>query len=404
MIGSIEAFNSQPGVIVPNIHSQSPVARVRSIPHPQALFLWVHAGGRCEFPGCNKYLLQHSVTRTAGNFGQLAHIVAFNEAGPRGKSRLRPLDINDIANLMLLCPECHVLIDKHPLDYPVTLLREYKRQHEANVYYATGVKRSQKTAIVCLLAPINGQKVSIPMAQIHKAILPMHPLEKPFCHIDLNEQYVIGKEPEFIASARKIIKAQVDDFKYRSPGERIEHVSVFGLAPIPLLVLLGRRLGSTVPADIFHHHHDKDNWTWKTRGRQITFEHCCVRQGTDPACVALLLNVSGTVSLSMLPADFGEGFSIYEIVPREVAPSTNCIRTREHLECFKQAYEDFLRDLRRTHDRLEAIHLFPAVPPPIAIACGRELMPKVDPVLRVYDFDKTQGGFQFALEVNGHDD
>ena len=217
-------------------------------------------------------------------------------------------------------------------------------------------------------------------------------------------QYVIGKEPEFIASAAKIIKAQVNDFKYHAPGDRIEHVSIFGLAPIPLLILLGKQLGNTMPADIFHHHHDKDNWSWKTRGRQITFEQKRVRQGSDPACVAVLLNVSGTIPLSTLPTEIGEHFSVYQIAPREVGPSTNCIRTHEHLESFKAAYEEFLRDLRRTYDRVDAIHVFPAVPPPVAIACGRELMPKVDPVLRVYDFDKTQGGFQFALEVNGNDD
>lgn len=389
-----------------NSQAQSPVVRVshRKISPKQVLFLYVQAGGRCEFSGCNKYLLKHSVTQTAGNYGQLAHVVAFNEAGPRGKSPSRPRNINDVSNLMLLCAECHVLIDNHPSDYPVPLLRAYKRQHEDIVYYATGLKQSQKTAILCLLAPINGDKVSIPLAQIHKAILPMHPLEKPHCHIDLNEQYVIGKEPEFFASAEKTIKALVDDFKYRSPGERIEHVSVFGLAPIPLLVLLGRRLGSTVPADVYHHHHDKDNWIWKTHGRHITFEHKRVREGTDPACIALLLNVSGTISLSSLPQEIGEHFTIYEISPREVRPSTNCIRTREHLESFKQAYEEFLRDLRRMHHRVDMIHLFPAVPPPVAIACGRELMPKVDPALRVYDFDKTLGGFQFSLEVNGHDD
>jgi len=55
------------------------------------------------------------------------------------------------------------------------------------------------------------------------------------------------------------------------------------------------------------------------------------------------------------------------------------------------------------HPQLETIHLFPAVPPPIAILCGRELMPKVDPALRVYDFRKKQGGFDFVLEVNKND-
>lgn len=385
-------------------HDRLPVVRARKISPQQMLFLYVRAGGRCEFYGCNKYVMKHSVTQTEGNYGQLAHIVAFNEGGPRGKRARRPTNINAVTNLMLLCPECHMLVDKHPLDYPVRLLRDFKRQHEENVFHATSIERTQRTAIVCLLAPVNGDQVSIPIAQIHKAILPMHPLEKPYCHIDLNNQYMIGKDPEFLASAEKTIRAMVDDFKYRSPGERIEHISVFGLAPIPLLVLLGRQLGRTLPADIYHHHHDQDNWLWKTRGRRVTFEHTRVRDGTDPACVALVLNVSGTIAVDGLPLEIDERFTIYAISPHDVRPSTNCIRTRENLEAFKQAYEEFLRDLRRTHDRVDTIRLFPAVPPSVAIACGRELMPKVDPALRIYDFDKAHGRFQFSLEVNGCDD
>jgi SMODS-associated and fused to various effectors sensor domain len=53
----------------------------------------------------------------------------------------------------------------------------------------------------------------------------------------------------------------------------------------------------------------------------------------------------------------------------------------------------------KNHGLVEAINLFPAVPAPIAVLCGRELLPKVHPRLRVYDYNKNNGGFTFALEV-----
>jgi len=46
------------------------------------------------------------------------------------------------------------------------------------------------------------------------------------------------------------------------------------------------------------------------------------------------------------------------------------------------------------------IHLFPAVPAPIALLCGRELLPKADPSLMVYDYVDNKQGFKFALQVN----
>ncbi len=384
----------------------SPLIRVfkRDIGHKRALILYVAAGGRCEFWGCKKYLLKHSVILSTDNFGEIAHIVAFREKGPRGKIQPRPKYLHDLANLMLLCNECHKLVDRQPDEYPPELLREYKQQHEEDVYQATGIRCSQKTAIVRLEAPIDGNQASIPLQQIYKAIHPRHPLENPKCLIELNQQSLISAQPEFMAAASKTVEAEIKDFLTRGlPSERIEHISIFALAPIPLLMVLGYQLGSTIPADIYHHHHDTEDWTWKADPRSITFEHKLLRAGTVPNCVALLISISGTVVLSNLPSDIDDRFYVYQLSPRERKPSTNCLRTREDLENFKRAYEDCLRDLRRAHHQLMAIHLFPAVPPPIAIVCGREVMPKVDPALRIYDFDKKQGGFRFSLEVNAND-
>ncbi len=48
----------------------------------------------------------------------------------------------------------------------------------------------------------------------------------------------------------------------------------------------------------------------------------------------------------------------------------------------------------------DELDLFPAVPAPVAVLCGRETLPKIHPALRVYDYDKTQGGFTYQLTVN----
>jgi hypothetical protein len=64
-------------------HPASALIRpTRTIPPKTSLFLYVQAGGRCEFDNCNKYLLEHGPTATPGNFAEQAHIWAFNEAGP----------------------------------------------------------------------------------------------------------------------------------------------------------------------------------------------------------------------------------------------------------------------------------------------------------------------------------
>lgn len=389
-----------------NVQGASPVKRVSrtAIGERRTLLLYIRAGGRCEFRGCNKYLLKHPVTHTVDNYGELAHIVAYRPGGPRGTRHYRPADVHEIENLMLLCDECHKEIDRHPAQYPVALLRSFKREHEDNVYHSTGIMRSQMTAIVRLEAPINGQAASIPLAQIDAAISPRLRLEKPSCHINLNALSPSGERESMKVAARTIAQRVKDFLTPGLPTERIEHVSIFGLAPIPLLVFLGYQIGNTIPADVYHHHHDRDNWTWKEKHPpHVNFEHRLVRPGKNPACVALLVSISGSVDPGTLPEDLGQQAYVYEISPRETKPSTNCLQTRESLENFERTYENSRRDLRRSHPHLEVIHLFPAVPPPIAILCGRELMPKVDPALVVYDYNKTRGGFTYALEVNNND-
>jgi hypothetical protein len=116
--------------------------------------------------------------------------------------------------------------------------------------------------------------------------------------------------------------------------------------------------------------------------------------------VALVLSLSGVIHLNDLPAEINDRFYVYEITLGIPSPNPTFLKTREALTEFKNIYQLSLRSIMRDHGtELRAIELFPAVPAPVAIICGRELLPKVDPALKIYDFDKAKGGFIFKLEV-----
>jgi len=91
---------------------------------------------------------------------------------------------------------------------------------------------------------------------------------------------------------------------------------------------------------------------------------------------------------------------VYEITVKDLVPDPTVFRTKQDLDNFKNIYQSSLRKMFQDHGAIPALHLFPAVPAPVAVLCGRELLPKVDPALYVYDNHNKKGGFTLALRIN----
>lgn len=379
----------------------SPVERVpsRKIKPPTQLMLFVAAGGRCEFDGCNRYLLRHHLTLDRDNFGEMAHIVAFKEKGPRGEAGARPPDINSFDNLMLLCPQCHKLIDDHPDEYSRETLEKYKAAHEDRIFRLTETKPDRKTTVVQLKSKIAGQTVAIPVADVKEAVAPRYP-EDPRGHI-IDLTGILDEGSAYYEAAAQTIRRECE--RIYSPGMEVEttrHISLFALAPMPLLVYLGSQLSNKVPVDPYQRHRDTEDWVWKTTGEPVGYKFRRLRAGSDPVKVSLILSLSGTIRPEALPAEIDGRFSVYEITLANGIPNPTYLRLKRDLTDFKDVYQQALRSILRDHGRLEEIHLFPAAPAPVAVLCGRELLPKVDPTLVIYDDDKKQGGFRQILKVN----
>lgn len=88
--------------------------------------LLVESGSRCLLCACA--LIEDDVY-----IGEFAHVVSPKKNGPRGTHTSRKnLDVHHKENIVVLCPGCHVKIDKNPDRYPVesVLKRKHKRRHQ----------------------------------------------------------------------------------------------------------------------------------------------------------------------------------------------------------------------------------------------------------------------------------
>lgn len=119
--------------------------------------------------------------------------------------------------------------------------------------------------------------------------------------------------------------------------------------------------------------------------------------------MALLLSLSGRIRKDDLPAEIGDHSTVYEITLAGAEPTPRFLDLEESLRAFRDVFLRAMRHLVSSHRGLERLHLFPAVPAPVAVAIGRDLMPKRDPALLVYDYDKRVDGFVQTVEVNNNE-
>jgi len=378
---------------------------------PEVLKLWVRAGGRCEFDGCNKYLLEDEFTGFPVSIADVAHIIGRKKSprSPRGEDSLSIEERNKAENLILLCSEHHnKIVDKKELlsEFPKEVLLKYKRVHEERIRYVTGLGPERETAVICMVGNIRGHAVSISREEIRKAVWESNGRYPRYFASENNIKIDLTGLPEkdeeiYWESGREIIDDAIERKIFAAiKREKINHLSILALARIPFLVYLGHCLGDKVVADIYQKHRDEDEgWIWRKGGETVQFKSNLLQKGEKNSKVALILSISGKITLEQLPNHINNDFNIYEIEPEEgIKPNRSIVTLESTLGAFRSVYQKLLREIERLHSNAKEIQLFPAIPISVAIICGRELMKTVSPSLCVYD--KTTGGYNFTMDVN----
>jgi hypothetical protein len=188
-------------------------------------------------------------------------------------------------------------------------------------------------------------------------------------------------------------------FAAGGPIEKTPRLAVFAIAPIPVLAFVGSKLDNKIPASLFQRHRDTEDWKWKSGGKQAAFQLSLRQTRPAGARVALVLSLSGTISLTDLPRDVQEGATIYEIALTSEKPSPTFLKQTADLSALRDVYYEFHAQLGAEHGYVDEIDVFPAVPAPVAILLGRERLMKRHPALRFYDYDRANGGFTFQMTV-----
>ena len=106
----------------------------RNVSRKNSNILYTLSGNQCAHPDCTESLIEEATGEAeAHSKGEICHIFAVSEAGPRGKPGLTESQLNSVDNLIVLCRKHHTIIDGQPALYPASRLKKWKDNHEERV-------------------------------------------------------------------------------------------------------------------------------------------------------------------------------------------------------------------------------------------------------------------------------
>ena len=359
----------------------------------QTTLLWVKAGGRCEFEGCNKLLYKDSfLPFVERNLADNAHIVAKKAKGPRGNTVLSPKLAKDISNLMLTCKFCHDRIDHNQEIFTIDKLRKMKKRHEERIERMTNISEENRTNLIIYWANIGRQSNPIDINKAQLAVVEdnKYPAEASIVDLSLSGNASYDNEDDFWKMEKLNLEKRFNDKLKDKIADKSEnqHYSVFAFAPIPLLIKLGSMLTDKTNVQVYQRHREpKDTWEWLEAKFDLKFSITKLQEKSGN--LALILSISSFIPVDDVTNVLGDNISIWQITIEN--PNNDCIKSKEHLSAFRKIFRDTLHEIKKNHGSNALINIFPAIPLSVAIEMGRVWMPKADLPMCIYDRNRGDG-------------
>lgn len=90
--------------------------------------LFAASAGYCQNPGCSNELFIDASGKSI-HIAEMAHVFAANDGGPRAKRDMSEEERGAFENLVMLCANCHTMVDKAPEAFPDHIMLHWKHEH-----------------------------------------------------------------------------------------------------------------------------------------------------------------------------------------------------------------------------------------------------------------------------------
>lgn len=389
--------------------SSDPPRTIQSVAHKQVrdssikrgdiktavrLAIWARAAGCCVM--CSTSLLGgrstylHSVL-----VGQLAHNVGATatSGSPRGLAEDIP-DREAEENLLLLCHACHRLIDDedHAPYFTTERLRALKKKHEDRVRIAATSGGMRRTTALRVGGLVRGVTALASQRQTADALLADGYLGLADSRWQGDFRCEIAGDPSrpsYWQAAQEEIDHTLRLVEQSVATGDVEHLSVFAIAPIPLLVYLGSRLDDKTDTRLYQMHRDGDQgWRWDQNAPVHDFTTRYVTDATTGAQVVLAASLTAEVQRANLP-DSLQALPYFEIRPEADRFGPTLFSHPGTLRNFGDRWRTLLAEVEAACPGATRWHLVAAAPVTAAVEMGRSFMRDAQPPVDVCQREDT---------------
>lgn len=373
---------------------------VTCIPDKIKKTLWIVAGGRCEFEGCNRPLWHDILTKRMCNAAYIAHIIADQPRGPRGDRLLSKKKCACLDNIMLLCNDHHKLIDdrNNLHEFTVERLVEMKAKHESRIESLTSLSDKTVSHLVTYFPKTGVHSLSIDPDAAINAVLPQYiPANRVPIELHTRNSAFSDQEDFYWTIEREQLR-RLYETHIRSGvhAGQIRHLSIFALAPQPLLVELGTLISDIQPAVIYQKHREPDTWQWTDGPDDVVFQ--VIEPEQQRTNLALNISLSGVITNDRITSVLGEDTSIWTLTTKN--PHNDTVRSPKHVSQFRAEVRSLFNRMKEVHGQKAVLHVFPACPASLAVELGRVRTPKADLTLSLYDQNRVHDRFIHAFNIN----
>lgn len=166
---------------------------------------------KCYNPDCQELLISKDGSTILGN---IVHICAASLNGPRFDSSMSTEERRDYNNLILLCTDCHKIID-NPLNenkYPISLLKKWKKMREAEANLEKVV--SNPSVLVGAIKAI--ANLQIDTSSYEQSVISAYNIETKIKYNDLKEYKFLIQEYSVLAGKIETIYNELDKNSFNS--------------------------------------------------------------------------------------------------------------------------------------------------------------------------------------------